>query len=277
MTKAYDKVRASYESIKDEIPFEPKLALVLGSGLGDFAQDLKIEKTIDYDSIKEFPKSTVVGHKGRFVFAYVEGVPTVIMQGRVHYYEGYKMQDVVLPTRLMREMGAKVLFLTNAAGGCNESFKPADLMIITDHISTFVPSPLIGENEDKWGTRFPDMSHVYDEELIKQIESASKEVNFEMKKGVYLQTSGPNFETPAEVKMASIIGADAVGMSTTVEAMAGVHMGMRVCGISFISNLAAGLSKNPLTHEEVNENAKIVAPIFKEIVRISIGKMRDLI
>ncbi len=273
MTKAYDRVKSCYNSLKDRIPFEPKLALILGSGLGDFASDLEIEGTIDYQDIQDFPKSTVMGHAGRFVFAKVNDIPTVIMQGRVHYYEGYKMEDVVLPVRLMKEMGAKALFLTNAAGGCNREFKPADLMIITDHISTFVPSPLIGENEETWGTRFPDMSQVYDIEFISLIEEASRKIDFKLQKGVYLQTSGPNFETPAEVRMAGILGADAVGMSTTVEAMVAVHMGMRVCGISFISNLASGLSENPLTHEEVNENAKIVAPKFKELVKVSIGKI----
>lgn len=277
MTKAYDRVQSCYESLKDEIPFEPKLALILGSGLGDFASDLEIEGTINYADIKDFPKSTVMGHKGRFVFAHVNGLPTVIMQGRVHFYEGYKMEDVVLPVRLMREMGAKVLFLTNAAGGCNKDFVPADLMIIKDHISSLVPSPLIGENDDRWGTRFPDMSHVYDPELIDLIREASKEVGHEMKEGVYLQTTGPNFETPAEIKLAQVVGADAVGMSTTVEAMVAVHMGMRVCGISFISNLAAGMSDNPLTHEEVNENAKLVAPKFKEIVKVTLGKINEII
>ena len=277
MTKAYDRVQKCYESLKDEIPFEPKLALILGSGLGDFASDLEIEGTINYADIEDFPKSTVMGHKGRFVFAHVNGLPTVIMQGRVHFYEGYKMEDVVLPVRLMREMGAKVLFLTNAAGGCNKDFVPADLMIIKDHISSLVPSPLIGENDDRWGTRFPDMSHVYDPELIDLIRVASKEVGHEMKEGVYLQTTGPNFETPAEIKLAQVVGADAVGMSTTVEAMVAVHMGMRVCGISFISNLAAGMSDNPLTHEEVNENAKLVAPKFKEIVKVTLGKINEII
>lgn len=277
MTKAYDRVQKCYESLKDEIPFEPKLALILGSGLGDFASDLEIEGTINYADIEDFPKSTVMGHKGRFVFAHVKGLPTVIMQGRVHFYEGYKMEDVVLPVRLMREMGAKVLFLTNAAGGCNKDFVPADLMIIKDHISSLVPSPLIGENDDRWGTRFPDMSHVYDPELIDLIREASKEVGLKMKEGVYLQTTGPNFETPAEIKLAQVVGADAVGMSTTVEAMVAVHMGMRVCGISFISNLAAGMSDNPLTHEEVNENAKLVAPKFKEIVKVTLGKINEII
>lgn len=277
MTKVYERVQSCYESLTDKIPFEPKLALILGSGLGDFASDLEIEGTIDYADIEDFPKSTVEGHKGRFVFAHVNGLPTVIMQGRVHYYEGYKMEDVVLPVRLMKEMGANVLFLTNAAGGCNDDYVPADLMIIKDHISCLVPSPLIGENDDRWGTRFPDMSHVYDPELIDVIRGAAKEVGHEMKEGVYLQTTGPNFETPAEIRLAKVVGADAVGMSTTVEAMVAVHMGMRVCGISFISNLAAGMSEDPLTHEEVNENAKLVAPKFKEIVKVTLGKINEII
>ena len=195
------------------------------------------------------------------------------MQGRVHYYEGYSMQDVVLPTRLMRMMGAKKLLLTNAAGGANENFKAGDLMMITDHITTAVPSPLIGPNVDELGTRFPDMSEVYSKRLQAVIEKSAEEIGVEIQRGVYVQFTGPNYETPAEVRMARIWGGDAVGMSTAVEAMAANHMGMEVCGISCITNMAAGISKVQLDHKEVQETADRVAKTFKELLRKIIVNM----
>jgi purine-nucleoside phosphorylase len=261
------KLISCYESIKDEIPFRPRLALILGSGLGALADEIDVTYIIDYDKIKDFPRSTVLGHKGRFVFGYIESVPVVIMQGRVHYYEGYSMQDVVLPTRLMKLMGAEVLFLTNASGGIRSDFKPGTFMMITDHISSFVPSPLIGANFDTLGTRFPDMSQVYCKELQKKISQAAESMGIPLESGVYIQTTGPNFESPAEIRMYRTFGADAVGMSTACEAIAGVHAGMRVCGISCVSNLACGITDNPLTHQEVMEAADQNAPIFKRLIR----------
>ena len=275
MSQVYEKLLKCYESVRKKIDFCPKIALILGSGLGDFAETIQIEATLDYNDIEGFPVSTIQGHKGRFVFGYVGEVPVVIMQGRVHYYEGYPMQDVVLPARLMKLMGAEVLFLTNAAGGVNFEFKAGDLMLITDHISSFVPSPLIGENIGELGTRFPDMSNIYDKDLQKLILEKAKKLEVPLKQGVYMQLTGPAYESPAEVRMCRLLGADAVGMSTACEAVAANHMQMKICGISCISNLACGMTEQPLSHKEVQEAADQAAPMFQKLVRetvIEIGK-----
>lgn len=272
----YNKLMRCLESVKSKVDldkFKPESAVILGSGLGEFANEINITATISYNEIEDFPISTVKGHAGRFVFGYVGETPVVIMQGRVHYYEGYPMTDVVLPTRLMGLMGAERLLLTNAAGGCNRDFKAGDLMIITDHITTAVPSPLIGANIDELGTRFPDMSEVYSKRLQNVIESCAKELGIAMQKGVYVQFTGPNYETPAEIRLAQVWGADAVGMSTAVEAMAARHMGMEVCGISCITNMAAGISKVQLSHKEVQETADRVAGDFKKLVEKVIVNM----
>ena len=245
--------------------------MILGSGLGDYAQEMDIVETLEYSEIEGFPVSTVAGHQGRFLFGYVKDVPVVAMQGRVHYYEGYEMSDVVLPTRLMGLLGAKILILTNAAGGVNFDFRPGDLMMITDHITTAVPSPLIGPNLEELGPRFPDMSQVYKKELQEIIIEAAKNVKVPIQQGVYMQFTGPNYETPAEIRMCRTLGADAAGMSTACEAMAANHMGMKVCGISCITNLASGMSSQPLDHKEVQETADRVARDFKKLVTETIG------
>lgn len=266
MNKIYEKLLKSLECVRKVTDFTPSIGIILGSGLGGFADSLRQEAVIRYNDIDSFPVSTVSGHEGRFIFGYLEDVPVVCMQGRVHYYEGYSMSDVVMPIRLMKLLGAKAVILTNASGGINKNFKAGDLMLIRDHISSFVPSPLIGQNVDELGTRFPDMSSIYDKELSDVIMDTAKELSIDLKEGVYVQTSGPNYESPAEIRMYSTLGADAVGMSTACEAMAGNHAGLRICGISCISNLAAGISKNPLSHEEVKETADITAPIFKSLL-----------
>ena len=266
MTKVYERLQRCYKSIEDRIPFRPRLALVLGSGLGDYAERIEIEASIDYHEITDFPVSTVSGHKGRFVFGHIGTVPVVIMQGRVHFYEGYSIEEVVLPERLMHLMGAEILFLTNACGSANPAYQAGDFMLLTDHILYSVPNPLIGANAEELGVRFPDMSEVYDEALRKEIFACAKDLGISLREGVYMQFSGPSFETPAEVRMAHILGADAVGMSTACEAVAGRHCGMRICGISCISNLGAGLSEEPLSDEDVKVVANRVAPLFKKLV-----------
>lgn len=273
MNEIYQKLMNCCEQVEKKISFKPELALVLGSGLGDFCDTLDIKETLDYAEIDGFPKSTVAGHKGRFVFGYCGNAPIVCMQGRVHFYEGYSVTDVVLPTRLMKLMGAKTLFLTNAAGGINPTFKAGDLMQICDHIIYNVPSPLIGANIDELGVRFPDMSEIYSKRLRKLVEEAAAEVNVPLKSGVYIQTSGPNYETPAEIRAFGRMGADAVGMSTAVEAVAARHCGMEVLGISCISNLAAGISPEKLSHKEVQETADKTAPMFRKLVTKAIEKV----
>ncbi|MGN0332141.1 MAG: purine-nucleoside phosphorylase [Lachnospiraceae bacterium] len=266
MNEIYEKLKKCIKSVREKTNFQPEVALILGSGLGDYAEEIQIEQTIDYTEIEGFPISTVAGHKGRFVFGYVKKVPVVIMQGRVHYYEGYPMSDVVLPTRLMGMLGAKKLILTNAAGGANYDFKPGDFMVITDHITTGVPSPLIGPNLDELGARFPDMSEVYSVRMRDIIKKVAADMGIQIQEGVYVQLTGPAYETPAEVRLCRSWGGDAVGMSTACEAMAARHMGMEVCGISCITNMAAGMSSEQLDHKEVQETADRVAKQFKALV-----------
>lgn len=266
MGNLYEKLETCLRSVRAKTDFKPEVALVLGSGLGDYAEEIEIKDTVDYTEIEGFPSSTVAGHKGRFVFGYVKETPVVIMQGRVHYYEGYPMADVVLPVRLMGLLGARKLILTNAAGGVNFDFKPGDFMMITDHITIGVPSPLIGPNIEELGTRFPDMSEVYSNRLQGVVRECAADCGIDLKEGVYVQFTGPSYETPAEIRLARSWGADAVGMSTACEAMAARHMGLEVCGISCITNLAAGLSRQELNHKEVQETADRVAKSFKELV-----------
>lgn len=273
MSEVYAKLLNCFESVRKRVDFKPEVALVLGSGLGDFASEIKVEATLDYHDIEGFPVSTVAGHAGRYIFGYVGEVPVVCMQGRVHYYEGYSVQDVVLPIRLMKLMGAKILFLTNASGGIQQGMHAGDLMLITGQISSFVPSPLIGTNIEELGTRFPDMSHIYDEDLQTIIKKTALDYDIPLKQGVYLQMTGPQYESPEEVSMCRLLGASAVGMSTACEAVAANHMGMKIAGISCISNLASGIAPQPLTHTEIQETADKVAPRFKKLVYESIIRM----
>ena len=277
MNPVYDKLLKCYDCYKAKIDFEPKVAVVLGSGLGNFAKVVDVKAELPYSEIEGFPVSTVPGHAGKFIFGYIHEVPVVLMQGRVHYYEGYPITDVVLPARLMKMMGAEVLFLTNASGGINPAFHAGSLMLIQDHISLFAPNPLIGPNIEELGTRFPDMSHVYDEELQGIIRKTAKENEIELFEGVYAQLTGPSFESPAEIQMLYKMGASAVGMSTVVEAIAANHMGMKVCGISCVCNLAAGISPTPLTHAEVQAAADAVSAKFRVLVKESVLKMKSFL
>lgn len=277
MSEVYDKLMKCYACVQKKVKFTPQVALVLGSGLGDYADGIEVAAELDYSEIEGFPVSTVLGHEGKYIFGYVDKVPVVCMKGRVHYYEGYDISDVVLPVRLMRLMGAKVLFLTNASGGVNTSFHAGDFMLINDQIANFVPSPLIGPNMEELGVRFPDMSDIYDKELQKVIRRTAMLLDIPLQEGVYIQLTGPNYESPAEVRMCRTLGADAVGMSTACEAVAANHMGMMICGISCISNLACGITENPLTHAEVQETANRVAPLFKQLVTESIKNIAQKI
>lgn len=245
--------------------FEPEVGIVLGSGLGDLA-DKYCDIAIPYSNIPHFAKSTVQGHKGQLVFANINGRKVVMMQGRNHFYEGHSMSDVTYPIKVMKKLGVKTLILTNAAGAVNKSFRPADLMVITDHINFMGTNPLIGPNDEDFGVRFPDMSEVYNKNLIKIVDAAGRLLKLDLKHGVYMATTGPSYETPAEIKMARFMGADAIGMSTVPEAIVANYCGIDVIGISCISNYATGVSTKKLSHDEVIETTDKVKAKFKELV-----------
>lgn len=274
MSRQYEKLMRCYEYVKRVTAFQPQVGLILGSGLGNYARNMKIEYEIPYGDIPEFPVSTVQGHDGRFLLGYIGQVPAVVMKGRVHYYEGYPIEDVVLPVRLMKLMGIETLFLTNASGGINRAFGEGDFMLITDQISNFVPSPLIGENVEELGTRFPDMTHIYDEGLMELIRSVAKDEDIRLQEGIYVQATGPNFESPAEIRMFAALGADAVGMSTACEAIAARHAQIRVCGISCISNMACGITGEELSHLDVQAVADRRGEEFESLLTKVIGKMQ---
>ena len=273
MSRQYEKLVKCYEYYQSVTDFSPRVGLILGSGLGNYARNMKVVCEIPYGDIPGFPVSTVEGHDGRFLLGYIGMVPVAVMKGRVHYYEGYSIEDVVLPVRLMKMMGIEKLFLTNASGGINRNFHEGDFMMITDQISSFVPSPLIGENVSELGTRFPDMTHIYDVELMGLIRDVAQEEQIQIQEGVYVQTTGPNFESPAEIRMFAAIGADAVGMSTACEAVAARHAGVRVCGISCISNMACGITGEELSHLDVQAVADRRSGEFERLVTCIIEKM----
>ena len=273
MSRQYEKLEKCYEYYKSVTDFVPRVGLILGSGLGGYARNMRVVQEIPYGDIPGFPVSTVQGHDGRFLLGYIGNVPAVVMKGRVHYYEGYSMEQVVLPARLMKKMGIEVLFLTNASGGINRKFHVGDFMMITDQISSFAPSPLIGENVSELGERFPDMTHIYDTELQDLIRRTAEGEKIALQEGVYLQTTGPNFESPAEIRMYAVLGADAVGMSTACEAIAARHAGIRVCGISCVSNMASGISEEELSHLDVQAVADRRAGEFERLVTKCIEKI----
>ena len=266
MSSTYEKLQKSLASIRKVTDFKPEIGITLGSGLGGLAEKIDKVCEISYKDIEGFPVSTVSGHDGRFIFGTLSGKKVVVMSGRVHFYEGYRMEEVVTPVRIMGLLGAKIVLLTNAAGGINLDFKPGDLMMITDHISLFVQNPLLGQNADELGPRFPDMSTVYDRRLQEKIRHAAVATGVNLKEGVYVQLTGPSYETPAEIRMLRKMGADAAGMSTVVEAIAANHMGLSVAGISCITNMAAGISDQPLNHEEVKATADMVKEKFEKLV-----------
>ncbi len=263
----YERLRSYAEKISSKIGFAPKVGIVLGSGLGDMADRMQSVYSCSFTDISGFPMSTVEGHAGQFIFGYISDVPVMCMQGRIHYYEGYSMEEVVLPIRFMAMLGVESVILTNAAGGVNKDFKTGDIVLLTDHIATFVPNPLINPNVDELGVRFPDMTEVYDGKMREIMKKVAQKENITLKEGVYLQFTGPSFETPAEVRMAGMLGADVVGMSTACEAIAARHAGMKVCGLSFVSNPAAGLGEAELSHEDVQKASKLSAQRMADLIK----------
>lgn len=252
--------------IKEKIQdFQPEIGIILGSGLGDFADGFE-SIIIPYNDILGFEKSNVQGHKGQLVFAQINGKKVVMMQGRYHFYEGYSMQTVTFPVKVMKKLGVKTLIITNAAGAVTPEFNPGDLMLITDHINFMGTNPLIGKNDETLGTRFPDMSEVYSKELIQKAETIAQKLNINYQKGVYAATTGPSYETPSEVKMFRMLGANAVGMSTAPEAIVANYCGLKVLGISCLTNYAAGVSETPLNHQEVIDTANRVKESFKNLL-----------
>ncbi len=258
--------------IKTKFNAEPVIGVVLGSGLGNFIEEIKVEAEINYSNLPHFPVSTVKGHSGKLILGKMHGKSIVVMSGRFHYYEGYTPQQVAYPVRVMKMLGVKTVLISNAAGGVNNSFKVGDLMIINDHISLFTVNPLLGKNEDELGIRFPDMSEPYDKELINKTKSIAKNLGYDVKEGVYCGVTGPSFETRAEYKLIKAVGGDAVGMSTIQEVIAAVHAGMKVFAISIISNMGIRDEENEVTHEEVLHAASAAEPkmtaIFKELIAI---------
>ncbi|MEP6712391.1 MAG: purine-nucleoside phosphorylase [Ferruginibacter sp.] len=264
------KIAEATAFIKNIIGSEPQVGIVLGSGLGSFTNEIKIEKEIPYGDIPHFPVSTVEGHSGKLIYGELSGKKVLAMAGRFHYYEGYSAQDVIFPIRVMKYLGIKTLLLSNAAGATNAEFKVGDLMIITDHISFFTPNPLIGKNEKELGTRFPDMTEPYKKDLIQKAKAIAAKAGYLVQKGVYISVTGPTFETKAEYRMVKALGADAVGMSTVQEVITAVHMGLSVFAISVITDIGIREDENIITHEEVLAAAKEAEPklthIFKELV-----------
>lgn len=271
MNLVEQRVEECVKNIQKISHHQPILGIVLGSGLGNYANHIQVVKRIRYQDIDGFPVSTVAGHSGAFVLGFHQGVPLILMEGRVHYYEGYSIEEVVLPIRVMARLGIKRLILTNAAGGICPNYQPGDFMLLKDHILWNVPNPLIGENVSRWGERFPDMSNVYSLSLQEKIVSLAQSMKINLHTGTYIQMSGPSYETPAEVIMCGIMGADAVGMSTACEAVAAKHMGLEIVGISCITNMAAGICKKTLSHQEVQEVGKKVEKDFMKLMDGIVG------
>lgn len=261
------KINEARDYILKKVDFVPEIALILGSGLGDMAEKAEDKIAIEYKEIPNFPVSTVQGHKGRLVFGSMKGRKVVFMQGRFHYYEGYKMEEVVFPVWVFNALGVKKLIVTNAAGGVNTSFSPGDLMIIRDHINYTNNNPLIGPNIEAFGPRFPDMSAAYSKELINVVKTSAASNGINIQEGTYIYLTGPSYETPAEIRAFRILGADAVGMSTVPEVVASNHCGIKTVGISCITNMAAGILNQPLNHREVMETAEKVKENFSKLIK----------
>ncbi|WML32335.1 purine-nucleoside phosphorylase [Neobacillus sp. OS1-32] len=268
----FESIEKTAGFLKQKYPAAPKIGLILGSGLGVLADEIEQPVKIPYHDIPDFPVSTVEGHAGQLVFGVLNGVEVVAMQGRFHFYEGYDMEKVTFPVRVMKQLGVEILIVTNAAGGVNESFSPGDLMIIKDHINNMGTNPLIGPNDVKLGERFPDMSETYSKELRVIAKEVAAQLKIPVKEGVYFANPGPVYETPAEIRMIRTLGGDAVGMSTVPEVIVARHSRMKVLGISCISNMAAGILDQPLAHEEVIETTEKVKADFLRYIKAIISR-----
>ena len=271
MNSILEQISEAVTYIKGQYSKTPEIGIVLGSGLGNFVSEMKVEKEIPYHTIPHFPESTVEGHSGKLIFGVLSGKQIVVMAGRIHFYEGYSAQEVVFPIRAMKFLGIHTLLISNAAGGVNPGFKVGDLMIMADHISLACVNPLLGRNESELGPRFPDMSEPYKRALIALAKNIGSKMGYHLKEGVYFGVTGPTFETRAEYKMIHILGADAVGMSTVQEVIAGVHAGLNVFGISVITDLGIREADNIITHEEVLHEASLAEPkltaLLKEMIK----------
>lgn len=282
----YENAVEAAEFISSTYAREPKIAIVLGSGLGAFAEELENAVHIPYNAIPHFSRSTVEGHAGQLVIGGISGIPVVVQQGRFHYYEGYSMEQVMLPMRAFGRMGVETVILTNAAGSLDTEMSPGSLMLISDHLNMMGVNPLRGPNDERFGPRFPDMTSVYDKDIQDVVVEVANEIAHErfekgrdesltdfLHRGVYCALSGPTYETPAEIRLYRLLGADAVGMSTVPEAIAARHQGMKVAGISCITNYGAGMTEEAINHEEVMETGARVAEVFKELLRRVIVKL----
>src|ERR1044071_7527840 len=265
-TGLYERAEHATRVIRARISVEPHIALVLGSGLGSFADDFEEAVSIPYEDIPGFKRSTAQGHAGRLVIGKIDSVPVLAMQGRVHYYEGYSLEEVTFPIRAFKLLGIKTLILTNAAGGINVELQQGALMVLSDHLNLTGANPLRGPNDERFGPRFPDMSSVYSPELQELVVEEAKEIGIEVRRGIYGALAGPSYETPAEIVLLRNLGVDAVGMSTVPEAIVARHMGLDVLGISCITNMAAGISDQPINHEEVMATGDRVRETFAELL-----------
>ena len=270
----YERVEHAAREIRSRYAEEVRVALVLGSGLGAFADDVEEAVAIPYEEIQGFARPTVEGHMGRLVLGKISNIPVAVMQGRFHYYEGYSFEEVSFPIRTLGLLGVKSLVLTNAAGGINVAFDQGALMVISDHLNLIGVNPLRGIHDERFGARFPDMTEVYSRDYQEIAVEEARVMNLELRRGIYAALSGPSYETPAEIRMLRTLGADAVGMSTVPEAIVARQMGIKVLGISCITNMAAGVLGEPINHEEVIETGARVHDIFKELLRRVIPKLQ---
>ena len=273
MEETTREIEESFRSITRRVKKKPRLGIILGTGLGGLVKKVSVAKALSYEEIPHFPPSTAEGHAGRLIFGKLGGKDVMVMQGRAHYYEGYSLKRTTLPVRVMKKMGVEILIISNAAGGLNPLFRPGDVMVISDHINLLGQNPLIGPNLDSFGPRFPDMTSAYDRELIGMAEQAAREKKVKLQKGVYVGVIGPSLETPAETRFLRMIGADAVGMSTIPEVIVGVHCGLRILGLSAISNINLPDGMKPATLKEILANAALAG---KKMIQIVEGVLRKL-